>query len=93
MTHRTLHPEGKRQRFEFLAMLVLAVIYRMNEFMGKGVYHRVGAAQCWRDKNMVLLVLGAVAGPALADGAATQPSAREPHRYFYRWDFVTERVE
>ena len=74
-------------------MFVDTVVNSMYQFMGEGIDRLIGAAEGWRDKYVVELVLGATACPALANCVASDAATRKADRRFDGWHFMSDRLK
>ena len=86
--HGPFHAHLECNFFEFLAVLVLAVVYRMDQLMHQSVQHVKCLPQRRRDEDLVDTVVATTSAPALAYMTAQRPGAGKTHGNFAERDGV-----
>ena len=88
-THWAFHPKLKGHLLKDWAVLVLAVIYSMHEFMHESIQYLNAIAKPRRNKDLIHLVSRGLCAPALTDVPAFNVGAGKATGYMALGDGIT----
>lgn len=76
--HWAIHSQAQGNLLELLAMLVFAIIYRVDQFMHQRIQDLHRLTQRGRDEDLILVIRTAVTRPALTDVVTASAGTCKP---------------